>query len=142
MSRTIDIRPHIISDKSRAPSPTLTPSQNRPTNLNLHDNNKLQRHPRQYMTLIRTVLKTSTRSITSGISMHRVPAAMVKRPIANMAVHAPRDPNTLSNYVSWRTQHITANLEIDFAKKRLFGDVVLRMKSLEGESGEIVLDSR
>jgi leukotriene-A4 hydrolase len=67
---------------------------------------------------------------------------MVKRPIGNVRIHAPRDPNTLSNYNAWRTQHITANLEIDFAKKRLFGDVVLKLKSLEGESGEVVLDSR
>jgi leukotriene-A4 hydrolase len=74
--------------------------------------------------------------------MHRAPAAMVRRPNENVAIHAPRDPNTLSNYNAWRTQHITANLEIDFAKKRLFGDVVLKLKSLEGESGEVVLDSR
>jgi leukotriene-A4 hydrolase len=91
------------------------------------------------MSFIRTLLTNLTRTKQS---MHRAPATMVKRPIGNVAIHAPRDPNTLSNYNAWRTQHITANLEIDFAKKRLFGNVVLRLKSLEGENGEVVLDSR
>ena len=53
---------------------------------------------------------------------------------------ARRDPNTLSNYDKIRTQHITANLNIDFAKKRLNGTVVLAMWSRE-EQGEIVLDT-
>ncbi|KAF2433615.1 putative leukotriene A-4 hydrolase like protein [Tothia fuscella] len=71
---------------------------------------------------------------------------MVKRPIpeglVHESIHAPRDPNTLSNYNAWRTTHITANLEIDFARKRLFGDVVLRIRSLtEGGSEEVILDA-
>jgi leukotriene-A4 hydrolase len=55
----------------------------------------------------------------------------------------PRDPNTLSNYQRWPTQHDTANLEIDFEKKRLWGSVVLRMKPLRERTEErVVLDSR
>jgi leukotriene-A4 hydrolase len=55
----------------------------------------------------------------------------------------PRDPNTLSNYTSWRTQHITANLEIDFENKKLSGNVALKFKALRERTEErIVLDSR
>ena len=55
----------------------------------------------------------------------------------------PRDPNTLSNYTSWRTQHVTANLEIDFEGEKLVGSVVLKMKALRGRTDErVVLDSR
>ncbi|KAK8255833.1 putative leukotriene A-4 hydrolase like protein [Phyllosticta capitalensis] len=55
---------------------------------------------------------------------------------------AKRDPNTLSNYNHFITTHTIANLEIDFTKKQLFGNVVLHLKSLtNGESQEIVLDS-
>jgi leukotriene-A4 hydrolase len=62
----------------------------------------------------------------------------------DIEIHAPRDPSTLSNYNAWRTQHITANLEIDFSKKRLWGEVVLRMRRLGSagtDSGKVVLDS-
>ena len=55
----------------------------------------------------------------------------------------PRDPNTLSNYTSWRTQHVTANLEIDFEGKRLSGNVALKLKALREKTEErVVLDSR
>lgn len=78
-------------------------------------------------------------------TMHRSPAAMLQRtPAQDIEIHAPRDPSTLSNYNAWRTQHITANLEIDFPKKRLLGEVVLRMKRLGGagaDSEKLVLDS-
>lgn len=54
----------------------------------------------------------------------------------------PRDPNTLSNYTSWRTQHVTANLEIDFEGKRLVGNVALKLKALREKTEErVVLDS-
>jgi hypothetical protein len=62
---------------------------------------------------------------------------------ANPEIIQPRDPNTLSNYQSWQTQHVTANLEIDFEGKRLWGSVVLRMKALRERTEErVVLDSR
>ena len=79
---------------------------------------------------------------------------MVIRPIVTMAsttanenpdveIIQPRDPNTLSNYTSWRTQHVMANLEIDFEGKRLWGTVALRLKALRAETEErVVLDSR
>lgn len=55
---------------------------------------------------------------------------------------APRDPNTQSNYHEVLTTHVVANLEIDFEKKRLWGDVVLRLKSLVDGLKQIVLDTR
>lgn len=74
------------------------------------------------------------------------PSPMVIRPIMTSTdpeIIQPRDPNTLSNYQSWRTQHVTANLEIDFEKKRLWGNVILKMKALRQKTEEkIVLDSR
>jgi len=78
-------------------------------------------------------------------TMHRSPASILERtPAQNVEIHSPRDPSTLSNYNAWRTQHITVNLEIDFAKKRLWGDVVLKMKKLTdagADSKKVVLDS-
>ncbi|KAL1640706.1 Leucyl aminopeptidase yscIV [Diplodia intermedia] len=62
---------------------------------------------------------------------------------AAVAVNAPRDPNTLSNYHNFLTTHTTANFELDFAKKRLLGNVVLLLKSLtDKEAEEVVLDTR
>ncbi|KAJ2898119.1 Leukotriene A-4 hydrolase-like protein [Zalerion maritima] len=53
-----------------------------------------------------------------------------------------RDPNTLSNYASWLTKHTTANLRLDFDKKRLSGSVLLEFESLTNkESDEIILDT-
>lgn len=56
-------------------------------------------------------------------------------------IHAPRDPNTLSNYNAWRTKHTTANFTIDFDAKRLLGTVQLELEKLADES-KIVLDTR
>ncbi|KAK4629228.1 Leukotriene A-4 hydrolase [Fulvia fulva] len=55
-------------------------------------------------------------------------------------IHAPRDPNTLSNYNAWRTKHTTANFTIDFDAKRLLGTVQLELEKLADES-KIVLDT-
>lgn len=72
---------------------------------------------------------------------------MVMRGISDAAVekaaasiHPHRDPNTLSNYNAWRTQHTTANYEIDFDNKRLHGSVSLTLKKLADER-KIVLDT-
>ncbi|KAF4303016.1 Peptidase M1 alanine aminopeptidase/leukotriene A4 hydrolase [Botryosphaeria dothidea] len=63
-------------------------------------------------------------------------------PAQALEVKTPRDPNTLSNYHNFITTHTTANLEIDFEKKRLWGNVVLLLKSLtEKEADEVVLDT-
>lgn len=72
---------------------------------------------------------------------------MVTRPMANtaadVAIHQPRDPNTLSNYTAWRCGHITANLEIDFKGKKVWGNVLLAMKKVHGAAGrKVVLDTR
>jgi hypothetical protein len=54
-----------------------------------------------------------------------------------------RDPNTLSNYNEIRTTKVSINFDIDFTKKRLAGNVILKMKSLsEGGCNEVVLDTR
>lgn len=55
---------------------------------------------------------------------------------------APRDPNTQSNYHEVLTTHVVANLEVDFEKKRLWGNVVLRLKSLIDDLKQVVLDTR
>ena len=71
---------------------------------------------------------------------------MVQRmPAQHVEIHLPRDPSTFSNYNTWRTKHITVNLEIDFTKKILWGNVVLKLKRLGGagtENGKVVLDTR
>lgn len=55
---------------------------------------------------------------------------------------APRDPNTLSNYNNWKTQHTIADLTIDFKKQRLHGTVTLQLESItDKESEEIILDT-
>jgi Peptidase M1 N-terminal domain len=74
-------------------------------------------------------------------SIHRV----CRRKHHNMAhatIHAPRDPNTLSNYNNWRTNHTTTNFEILFEEQRLTGNVVLTLKSItNAETKEIILDT-
>lgn len=57
-------------------------------------------------------------------------------------VNPPRDPNTLSNYNNFITKKTTANLEIDFEKKCISGNVVLEVTSItEAASKEILLDT-
>ena len=57
-------------------------------------------------------------------------------------VQAPRDPNTLSNYNSFRTTHTTTNFAIDYEQKILKGNVVLNLKSVtDAETKEILLDT-
>jgi leukotriene-A4 hydrolase len=56
---------------------------------------------------------------------------------------AKRDPNTLSNYNEIRTTQVSVNFDIDFSKKRLSGNVILKMKGLvEPGCKEVVLDTR
>lgn len=53
-----------------------------------------------------------------------------------------RDPNTLSNYSSYLTTHVVANLEIHFEKESLSGNVLLNLRCLsKTEQPDIVLDS-
>lgn len=77
-------------------------------------------------------------------TMHRSPAAMVKRPMTdpNIVICTPRDPNTLSNYHNFVTRHTSATFDIDFEKKILRGGVVLTLQSLtDKESNQILLDT-
>lgn len=53
-----------------------------------------------------------------------------------------RDPNTLSNYDKFITTHLQANLNIDFTKRLLAGNVALSLKSAsDASSNEIILDT-
>ena len=57
-------------------------------------------------------------------------------------IHAPRDPNTLSNYNNFLTTHTIANFAIDFKQEKLKGNVILNLKSItDAESKEILLDT-
>lgn len=53
-----------------------------------------------------------------------------------------RDPNTLSNYHEILTTQLSLNFDIDFKKKQLAGNVIIRLKSL-AESGvkTVILDT-
>jgi leukotriene-A4 hydrolase len=76
--------------------------------------------------------------------MHRAPAAMVTKPMAdpNITIRTPRDPNTLSNYHNFLTKHTAASYEIDFDKRILKGSVILTLESLtNAECKEIILDT-
>lgn len=53
-----------------------------------------------------------------------------------------RDPNTLSNYDEFKTTHTIANFTIDFEKKNLVGNVLLKIKSVTGTGRrEVFLDT-
>ena len=53
-----------------------------------------------------------------------------------------RDPNTLSNYNSWLSTHITVNFHVLFDQRKLVGNVVHRFKSRsQAASREIILDT-
>ncbi|KAL9130480.1 MAG: hypothetical protein Q9217_001352 [Psora testacea] len=55
-----------------------------------------------------------------------------------------RDPNTLSNYHQFTTIHTQVNLDIDFNKRILAGNIVLNLKptsTCKASSPEIVLDT-
>ncbi|KAI4206314.1 MAG: hypothetical protein LQ346_001139 [Caloplaca aetnensis] len=57
-------------------------------------------------------------------------------------IHTPRDPNTLSNYNNFLTKHTTANFSIDFEKKRLSGNVILKLELInDSETKDILLDT-
>ena len=91
-----------------------------------------------------TLTPPATRAATFA-TMHRSPAAMVTKPMAdpNIEIRTPRDPNTLSNYHNFVTRHTSVDFDIDFQKKRLFGSVVLTLECLTDEEvKEVVLDSR
>jgi hypothetical protein len=73
----------------------------------------------------------------ASISSLKVPRAFLT------TMSAKRDPNTLSNYNEIRTTQVSVNFDIDFSKKRLSGNVILKMKGLvEPGCKEVVLDTR
>lgn len=74
------------------------------------------------------------------MAIRSISDAAVERAAAS--IHQPRDPNTLSNYNAWRTKHTTANFEIDFAAKKLKGNVELTLERLGQGEEKIVLDTR
>lgn len=60
----------------------------------------------------------------------------------NIQINTPRDPNTLSNYHNYVTRHTSVDFEIDFEKKRLAGNVELKLESLTDDGVGVVLDAR
>lgn len=61
---------------------------------------------------------------------------------AGVLNRSPRDPNTLSNYDSWKTKHTIADLFIDFNNQKLDGTVTLHLESLTDKASKsIVLDT-
>ena len=53
-----------------------------------------------------------------------------------------RDPSTLSNYDCFVTSHIIANLEIDFDREVVTGNVILILRSVtDAAAKEIVFDT-
>jgi hypothetical protein len=92
---------------------------------------------RHYMFILRSIGLTARASRIVTFPSVRAPRAFVTTMPAN------RDPNTLSNYNEVRTTHVSFNFDIDFSKKRLAGNVILKMKSLaEPGCKEVVLDTR
>ncbi|KAK5953252.1 Leucyl aminopeptidase yscIV [Knufia fluminis] len=62
--------------------------------------------------------------------------------MANLSIHTPRDPNTLSNYNNWKTTQTAVSLEILFDSQILRGTVSHTLKSLtNSETKEILLDT-
>ncbi|KAF7198402.1 Leucine aminopeptidase 2, partial [Pseudocercospora fuligena] len=74
----------------------------------------------------------------STMAIRKAPDYVAKEAAAN--IHAPRDPNTLSNYNAWRTKHTTADFDVDFDAKRLTGVVHLELEKFAKES-KVILDT-
>ena len=77
-------------------------------------------------------------------NMSRTPDAVLAatKPV-DVAINAPRDPNTLSNYSAWRTTHTAVDFRIDFTNKLLTGTVKLKLRSItDAQTPEVVLDTR
>lgn len=69
-----------------------------------------------------------------------IPTSIARRMAST--IQRPRDPNTLSNYVSWKTKHTIASFDVDFKAQKLTGNVVLQLASeTNSESEEILLDT-
>lgn len=82
----------------------------------------------------------------AGFTIHRLPynrffSLQSGHRLASV-MKPPRDPNTLSNYNNIVTTHTVANFSIDFNKRIISGNVILRLRSItDAESKEIVLDT-
>lgn len=69
-------------------------------------------------------------------------APRLSRNMSSNTISPLRDPNTLSNYNIFLTKHTTANFEIDFEKKQLSGNVILKLQSVsDSETEDILLDT-
>ncbi|KAF2774273.1 leukotriene A-4 hydrol [Teratosphaeria nubilosa] len=75
------------------------------------------------------------------MAIRPAPAAESVAKEAAASIHQPRDPNTLANYNAWRTKHTRADLEIDFAAKRLTGQIQLTLQRLAKNEPKIILDT-
>jgi leukotriene-A4 hydrolase len=53
-----------------------------------------------------------------------------------------RDYQTLSNYHEIITTQVSLNFDIDFEKKKLAGNVILKLKAVVDDPSVIILDTR
>jgi leukotriene-A4 hydrolase len=149
---SLQISRELLPQKPR-PIPTCHFEKN--TRLSSFQAAALKRHlsekqmNKAFSSLFEVFAKTSTPGLLSSrtlATMHKSPAAMLSRPIADdvdTSIHRHRDPNTLSNYNVWRTKHITADLELEFSKNRCVGTIKLEMERLaKGQGSEkVILDT-
>jgi hypothetical protein len=106
--------------------------------------------PREHLSMSRSssfgrLIRPTPLSFLPSIRLSRTPQTMLVRTMVTSAAvdSSQRDPNTLSNYSSFRTKHTVANFAIDFKRKILDGNVVLSLESTTAaETDEIVLDTR
>lgn len=76
-----------------------------------------------------------TRKVAASTLTHKMAST-------DTTINTPRDPNTLSNYNNFLTKHTTANFSIDFEKKRLSGNIILKLESISNsETKDILLDT-
>ena len=74
--------------------------------------------------------------------MHQIPLDSAMGGSSGLSKKQKRDNTTLSNYNAWRTQHIKADLAIDFDNQKMAGTVTLELKRLDEGESKIVLDTR
>lgn len=84
---------------------------------------------------------TPFRSFALPSSIHPISRLVQSRKMTTI-MHPPRDPNTLSNYNNFVTNHTQANCIIDFDDKFVSTLVTLSLRSItEAATNEIILDT-
>ena len=87
-------------------------------------------------------LKRIALQLASRRRSFSIGSPVLAREMATTTVNPPRDPNTLSNYNNFLTQHTVVNFEVDFNKRTLNGKVILTLISIsDSETKDILLDT-